>query len=165
MVTTLKFSNALWKSLYKSADESMKDLMSFAFGLKVKNNPIGKVEVSGITNYNELTLASVQTLVGLGAEVEGYPLFAYCAEAKLSEDCPDVLPGYQYTDDQGNPVTYTLQEWITNQNYTVQDLTNGSKGFGLNPDKVSFAQAINLNALAGFTVVDTPTYKGLLPSD
>jgi hypothetical protein len=140
--------------------------MSFAFGLPVINNPAGYVDVKGITNYSELSFAVAQSLHAQGVKVLEYPLFAYCSASQLEEDTPDCLPGATQVvsiDDEEVVVPVSLNQWLINQNYTTQELTNGKFGFELNCEKVSFEQALALNALVEFTVVDTPTYLGLLP--
>lgn len=151
----LEINNTLWKTLYKSDDEGMKDLMSFAFGLPVTNNPAGYVDVKGITNYSELSFTGAKGLHSLGVKVFEYPLFAYCSEAQLNLACPDVLPGY---DDK------TLNEWLTAQVYTTTELSNGQFGFGLDWSKVTFEQALALDALEEFTVIDSVAYVALLPT-
>lgn len=156
----LEINNALWKALYKSNDESMKDLMSFAFGLPVTNNPAGYVDVGNITNYSELSFAGAKGLHALGVRVFEYPLFAYCAQAELDEDVPACL----YTPPEGED-TISLNQWLANQHYTTQLLSNGSYGFGLDWSKVTFEQALALDVLEEFTVIDTPTYIGLLPTE
>lgn len=162
MATRLEIDNALWKTLYKSTDEAMQDLMSFALGLPVTNNPAGYVDVSGITNYSELSYSSVKALQALGVRVFNYPLFAYCTQTELDANTPNVLPGYETVDGEGVASPVKLKDWLASRNFTIQDLSNGKKGFGL-PGIVSFTQGVALEGVTGFTVLDGPSYKALLP--
>lgn len=140
--------------------------MATRFQISLKVLDADNREYQGVKDYRFLPYATAKNLLLVpGISITNYPLYVSCAASKLDENTPDVLPGYEITEIDSKGVEITtpvkLSDWLAARNYTTQDLIGGLKGFGL-PEVVSFADGVALDALAGFTVMDQPTYKALL---
>lgn len=155
------FPIAIWSGIAANPAHSLFPLSQVALGTlsgKIAyNNKV--MEFNDISDFDILDLAAAKSVIAAGGSVIDYP--AYTKVADTSAQVPAGIPDRTYTDEEGDELVKTWEQWspippqlLADDDYGIP-LANGSKYY----DGSTWAAFED----AGLSVYDEPTYRGLLP--
>ena len=115
--------------------------------------------------FPDATLLPLAAFLGSapdGFVIHNWPCFLSLDQAKYNDPVPDGIPDRIITDDEGNETVKTWAQWGSSAHV---DLTDGTKGIPLvyNYTACTNVEAALLVGLAGYTLLDTASYRELLP--
>jgi hypothetical protein len=115
--------------------------------------------------FPDATLLPLTAFLGSapdGFVIHNWPCFLSLTAAKYNDPVPEGIHDRIITDDEGVETVKTWAQWGSSAHV---DLTNGTKGIPLvhNYTACTNVEAVTLYGLAGYTLLDTASYRALMP--
>lgn len=131
----------------------------------------GHTVLDGITDIRDFPIRptagtlSIEEILGIGGEVDGYPVFFELTPTAYAGDVPAYMPDRSYIDDNDNEVIRTWAEYKDDAHEHTE--INGKHYVASNPFGYDIPASawIQADDETGITVKTVEEYKSILPSE